>query len=823
MIGRRLAIAVAVAVAAGTGVAIARTPTPSDVARGVRTPEDEKIDGRLRALIAPGAPVSRRPELTMRPLPALAGSRAHVFVRLASVDAASIAAVAAAGLAVERIGDRRNVVRGWVAPADVHRLAALGVVRTITPVRAGHVRAGSVTSEGDADAKGPQARGAAGVDGSGIVVGVISDGIDHIVSAISTDDAPAGTGVPAGSGCVAGSGDEGTALIEIVHDVAPGATIRFSSGVGDPMSFVDSMHCLANAGARVIVDDVGFYDEPFFEDGTVAQEAQLLVQSGVTVVSAAGNDGEDHYGGLFDESRDATSGEIYHDFGAKSGHAGDTFDRVDLPPGSDIECFLQWDDPFGASSNDYDLELWDMDQNPPALVQASGNVQTGTQDPFEAVGALLNSGNTTAHLAVRVRQVHGVTRVLGLYCLGATNMQYVVAAGSLFGHPGVNEVVAVGALDAKAPSLMQLEPFSSQGPVTLYVPGTVVRTKPDLAGFDDVTTTVCPSASACFSPFFGTSAAAPHVAGVAALLLASDACRTPAEVMQALRQGADDVFPTGVDDESGAGRLDAVGALAVPGPCDDGDPCTADSCGPGQVCQHTQLDDGTPCPDANLCNGTETCEGGTCTPSGTPLDCDDGDACTEDACDPASGCVHVFACDDHNACTTDSCDQATGCQHVPVADGSSCADDDACNGAETCESGACTAGAPLTCTDGPACSTSSCDRVQGCSYGPAEGFPGLTCMCGEGLAPASCADATLPPSVAKRYGHACELVAKAAILTNARQARRLAVRTVTALAAADKTVERLTKKSRIPSDCGQALAATLQDTLARARRVRDTL
>ncbi len=820
--GRRIAIAMTVVVVAGPGIAIGRTPTPADVARGVRTPDDEKIDTRLRAVISPGAPMSRRPELALSPLPALAGSRAHVFVRLGSVDAASVAAVAAEGLEVERVDGRENLVRGWIAPADVHRIAALGIVHTITPVRPGHVRVGSVTSEGDADARGPQAR-AGGVDGSGITVGVVSDGIDHIASAIGTGDAPAGAGVPSGSGCVGGGGDEGTALVEIVHDVAPGATIRFSSGLSDKQAFVDSLHCLANAGARVIVDDVGFYDEPFFEDGMVADEARLLVQSGVTLVSAAGNDADIHYGGTFLGTKDATSGALYHDFGAASGRPSDTFERFDLPPGGVAECVLQWDDPFGASSNDYDLELWDMEPNPPALVDGSGNVQSGTQDPFESVGPLANIGKTTGHLAARVRQVSGTRRVLGLYCLGAANLQYVVPAGSLFGHPGVSEVVAVGAIDAKATGLGQVEPFSSQGPVTLYVPGTVVRAKPDVAGFDDVTTTVCPSPTACFSPFFGTSAAAPHVAGVAALLLASDACRTPAEVLQALRQGADDILASGVDDASGAGRLDAVGAIAVPGPCDDGDACTADSCGPGHVCAHTPLADGTACPDGNLCNGTETCQAGTCTPSGTPLDCDDGDGCTVDSCDPASGCAHQFACDDGNPCTLDSCDQATGCHHVPVTDGISCADHNACNGDETCQSGACTAGAPPTCSDGPACTSASCDRTRGCTYAPVEGFPGLTCLCSLGLEAASCPSVTMPPSVTKHYGRACALMAKAATLGNPRQTRRLAARTVAAFAAADRSVEHLMQRTRIGSDCGRALDAVLQDTLARARLLRDTL
>jgi hypothetical protein len=158
-----------------------------------------------------------------------------------------------------------------------------------------------------------------------------------------------------------------------------------------------------------------------------------------------------------------------------------------------------------------------------------------------------------------------------------------------------------------------------------------------------------------------------------------------------------------------------------------------------------------------------------------------------------------------------------------VTDGTSCADSDVCNGDETCVAGLCTSGAPLACTDGPACSTGTCDRTNGCSYGPLEGFPGLLCLCGQGLAPASCGTTTLRPSIVRRYAHACAVVSKAAALQNPRRARRLANAAVQAFGSAAKTVLHLTKKARVPSDCGQALMGVLDDTQDRARRVRDTL
>ena len=123
-----------------------------------------------------------------------------------------------------------RLVRGKMRTKDLRRLARLSIVRSVEPVRSGLLRTGSVTSEGDAASGAPQAR-ATGFDGTGVTVGVISDGVDRLAP---LDRAPA-TCPPARAsrsvpGCAAGSGDEGTAMLEIVHDLAPGATLRFSEG-----------------------------------------------------------------------------------------------------------------------------------------------------------------------------------------------------------------------------------------------------------------------------------------------------------------------------------------------------------------------------------------------------------------------------------------------------------------------------------------------------------------------------------------------------------------------------------------------------------------
>jgi len=147
-----------------------------------------------------------------------------------------------------------------------------------------------------------------GYDGSGTSVGVLSDGIDHLADSQATGDLAPVT-VPSDSRCHQGSGDEGTALLEIVHDLAPGAQLFFS-GPTTSLEFIDSVNCLTAAGAKIIVDDIGFLNEPFFEDGPVASAVRAAVQGGVSYHSAAGNDAMDY----LEQAFRGTPGSDFHDF-----------------------------------------------------------------------------------------------------------------------------------------------------------------------------------------------------------------------------------------------------------------------------------------------------------------------------------------------------------------------------------------------------------------------------------------------------------------------------------------------------------------------------
>ena len=190
----------------------------------------------------------------------------------------------------------------------------------------------------------------------------------------------------------------------------------------------------------------------------------------------------------------------------------------------------------------------------------------------------------------------------------------------------------------------------------------------------------------------------------------------------------------------------------VPIDADDGNPCTDDGCDPATGVYHTFAGAGRLCLDGNQCNGAETCNGaGVCLP-GTPIVSDDGNPCTTDSCNPATGVVtHTLvpggtSCsdwdpcngdevcdasgvclagtpvnlDDGNVCTDDVCEidwedwpPTAYAVHLPVP-GRACPDGNLCNGNETCNVyGACVAGTPVDVSDNNACTTDSCDPLTG--------------------------------------------------------------------------------------------------------------
>ena len=468
-------------------------------------------------------------------------------------------------------------------------LAGSPDVTSIAPPARPALATGSVDSEGDTTHRAIKARSTFGVNGSGVKVGVLSDGIKSLAAARSSGDLGPVTVLPGQAGPA--NGDEGTAMLEIVHDIAPGAKLYFATAFTSEASFANNIRALRNAGCDIIIDDVFYYDEGVFQDGAVARAVNAVTADGALYFSSAGNSGN---------LDDGTSGEWQGDFTPYTDQSGNVWADFDptagvqsadsvAPVSSSHPAVLQWADPLGGSSNDYDLYLISADGS--TILDASTNVQSGTQNPFELlVVPGTSQGGAGGLLAVLNYHGAAAPRFMSLSLNRgrfASNAGFTgyATAGQTAGHSAAADAFSVAATPAHnafAPgqptgpypnafnSSNVSETFTSDGPRkmyfapngTPYTPGNftssggIVRQKPDITAADGVATTV-----AGFQPFFGTSAAAPHAGAIAALMLQAHPGLAPAQVRSALTSTAIDIEAPGWDRDTGRGIIDAYAAV----------------------------------------------------------------------------------------------------------------------------------------------------------------------------------------------------------------------------------------------------------------------
>ncbi len=276
------------------------------------TPTQQKITSPLRSVLSRinTRGITRANARTMdvaafsNPLVRLKpDGRVQVYVHLTSFGEAQLNALRSLELEIEIANEDLAIVQGW-APFDrIEGIAEPPFVTRVTPPSYGRPHAGSKTTEGDVIVKADQLR-ALGVDGTGVKVGIISDGANNWTQSQATGDLPA-SGITLFGSCtprarnisICDSGrtcNEGTAMAEIVHDIAPGAQIAVA-GPGTSLEFIARVNDLVNTfGASIIVDDLGFFFEPYFEDGPIAQ-AVAAVKDQVVFVSSAGNAAQRHY------------------------------------------------------------------------------------------------------------------------------------------------------------------------------------------------------------------------------------------------------------------------------------------------------------------------------------------------------------------------------------------------------------------------------------------------------------------------------------------------------------------------------------------------
>ncbi|MBW2638256.1 MAG: S8 family serine peptidase, partial [Deltaproteobacteria bacterium] len=450
---------------------------------------------------------------------------------------------------VEKVTGRdeeNKLLAAWVRVDSLERLASIESVQSVRTVMPPVIRTGTYTTEGDAILNCEEVRARYGLTGKGIRIGIISNGVDNLADAVATGDLPANVTVLSNSV----GGNEGTAMLEIVHDIAPGAELYFHDSGNNVIAFNDAVDALAGEGCDIICDDIGWIFEPFFEDGIVASHVQAVVESDdLLYVSAAGNDALTHYQGEFDPI-----GANFHDFSGGTGDLELLYGFI--PPGGSIIVVLQWNDEWGKTGNDYNLYLGDLISS--RIISWSTDVQDGNELPMEAL-AYQNTEQRGKNVAVLVQKVTGVSGVLEVFIypfsgafLYANNL---VSEDSVYGHPAVPGVISVGAINAADPGNDDIQMSSSRGPVSIYHGSFELREKPEIAGIDGVQV----SGAGGFPPvFYGTSAAAPHIAGLAGLVWSGFPEKQGSEIRTALLESAVDLGEPGKDGTFGYGRADAL-------------------------------------------------------------------------------------------------------------------------------------------------------------------------------------------------------------------------------------------------------------------------
>ncbi|MDZ7627720.1 MAG: hypothetical protein U5J99_04825 [Parvularculaceae bacterium] len=420
----------------------------------------------------------------------------YVIIDAVAAGNASDLAATMRSLGARNVAQRGRVVSGQMPIKQLETLAVSTYLAFASPALA-KTNVGLTTSQGDRSMRSDTIRQRFGIDGAGMTVGVLSDSFSCATETlaggpfttqaedIANNDLPPNVTILKDlifDGCI----DEGRAMAQLIHDVAPGANIAFYTAFDGQADFANGIVALAKAGADVIVDDVIYFAEPMFQDGIIAQAADEVARLGVPYYSSAGNDGRTSFQGAY-RAVDTGDG-VFHDF--DDGPGVDTMNAVVLDGSLQTNLVLNWDSPnFSVSGgagaqNDVDVIMFDengervVDCFPGGVFEFPANGLCQFQftdgglpldggaggDAIELVSLVDFIGGSTVNIGLEAQSgaAPGFVK-FNIFGGGFLNAEYAVDDGPSWGHSN-----AAGAESVAAAAFFLTEEFIGD-PATLQL------------------------------------------------------------------------------------------------------------------------------------------------------------------------------------------------------------------------------------------------------------------------------------------------------------------------------------------------------------------